>query len=194
MNLRKTVEELQNTPYASRKVVCVDELDNEIGTESLIKAHRDRGVKHRAFSLVLYRVRAGKKEILLQQRAVEKPVFVLLWTNTCCYNMAPGEIYLPRAAERAREEMGARVNQDVLRILYRLSYYAPDLEGWCENELDTVIAGEWDGKVELNPAEAADYRWMSLGELEEDMRGNPEIYAPWFKMIVTDLRFRNVFE
>ncbi len=194
MNLRKTVEELQNTPYASRKVVCVDELDNEMGVESLINAHRDPGIKHRAFSLNLYRVRDGKKELLLQKRAVEKPVFVLLWTNTCCYNMAPGEDYLPRAAERAWEEMGVRISKDALRVLYRFSYYAPDIEGWCENEVDTIIVGEWDGEVNLNPTEAADHMWVDLATLESDMGKNPDFYAPWFKTIVSDSRFRSVFE
>lgn len=191
MNRRKKVEELKNTSYVSRKVVIVDESDNENGTESLINAHRDPGIKHRAFSLVLYRKREGKTEILLQQRAEEKPVFPLYWTNTCCYNMAPGEELLSRAAERAKEEMGVEVGADNLKKLYKFSYYTPDVEGWCENEVDNVIVGEYESEVTINPAEAADYKWIEWNELKDDMQENPDIYAPWWKIIVEDGRLEN---
>ncbi|MFH1244825.1 MAG: hypothetical protein V1487_04630, partial [bacterium] len=78
MSLRKTVEELDQK-YHNRWVVVVDENDQEIGTTGLVEAHRDPGIMHRAFSLQLYRMRDGKKELLLQQRAVGKPVFPFYW-------------------------------------------------------------------------------------------------------------------
>ena len=208
MNLRKTVEELDQK-YHNRKVVLVDESDNELGIGGLIEAHRDPGLQHRAFSLQLYRTINDKKELLLQQRAIGKPVFPFYWANTCCYNMAPTETYLTRAVSRVKEEMGVEVGEDQLRELYKFSYYAPDVEGWCENELDNVIVGEWDpsahsassgqarsGQVglKLNPEEVMDSKWIEWGELNKDIADEPGKYAPWFKTIVTDLRFRSVFE
>lgn len=200
MNLRKTVEELDRK-YHNRKVVLVDENDNELGIGSLIEAHRDPGLQHRAFSLQLYRMVNNKKELLLQQRAIGKPVFPFYWANTCCFNMAPGELYLPRVVSRVKEEMGVVVSQDKLRELYKFGYYAPDLEGWCENELDNVIVGEWDpsassGQValKLNPEEAMDSKWIEWGELNKDIENEPSKYAPWFKTIVSDPRFCSVFE
>jgi isopentenyl-diphosphate delta-isomerase len=193
MNLRKTVSEL-HPKYYNRKVVLVDLDDNEIGEAGLIEAHRDPGLKHRAFSLVLYRKKEGKAELLLQQRSVEKPVFPLLWTNTCCYNLVKGEEYLTRAVTRVKEEMGIEVPVESLKILYSFSYYAPDIEGWCENELDTVIGGEWDGEVVINPEEVADYRWIEIRELEQDVQANPGVYSEWFKLILKDSRFKTNFE
>lgn len=193
MNLRKTIAEL-DPKYHGRKVTLVDLDDNEIGEASLIEAHRDPGLKHRAFSLVLYRRIENRIEILLQQRSSEKPAFPLFWTNTCCYNMVKGEEYLPRAVSRVHEEMGIVVSAESLKILYKFSYYAPDIEGWCENELDTVIVGEWDGEVVLNPGEAADYKWVEINQLDEEIKNNPEIYSMWFTMIMSDPRFRHVFE
>ena len=200
MNLRKTVEELDQK-YHNRKVVLVDESDNELGIGGLIEAHRDPGLQHRAFSLQLYRTINDKKELLLQQRAIGKPVFPFYWANTCCYNMAPTETYLTRAVSRVKEEMGVEVGEDQLRELYKFSYYAPDVEGWCENELDNVIVGEWDpsassGQVglKLNPEEAMAYKWITWEELKTDLQDNAEIYAPWFRQIVGDSRFRVVFE
>lgn len=193
MNLRKTIEELDKK-YHDRKVVLVDDNDNEIGVAGLVGAHRGQGLQHRAFSLQLYRVVGGKKELLLQQRAVEKPVFPYYWANTCCYNLAPGETYLSSAVRRVREEMGAEVGEEGLRELYKFSYYAPDMEGWCENEMDTVIVGEWQGELKLSPDEAMDSRWIQWRELNKDIENDPDKYAPWFKMIVFDPRFRSVFE
>jgi len=181
--------------YKNRKVVLVDEQDNELGVGSLVEAHQGRGQKHRAFSLVLYRptssatsLGVNNVEILLQKRAQAKPVFPGLWANTCCYNMAPGEEYLERAVSRVKEEMGVAVDESVLDKLYQFSYYAPDLEGWCENELDQVIMGEWSGKVMPNPEEAEDYRWIGWKELKKDVTNNPDKYAPWFQTIMSDGR------
>jgi isopentenyl-diphosphate delta-isomerase len=188
MGLRKTVEELANTHYMTRKVLIVDENDEEMGIASLVDAHRGPGIKHRAFSLILYRVCDGIKEILLQKRSEEKPVFPLYWTNTCCYNMLPDEKYLERAATRVKEEMGVTIQPEHLKVLYRFSYYAPDIEGWCENEWDSVIVGQYDGGVTINPHEAADFRWIEWTVMKQDMLQNPDLYAPWWKMIVDDGR------
>jgi len=208
MNLRKTVEEIDQK-YHNRQVVVVDENDEEIKVAGLVEAHRDPGLQHRAFSLQLYRRVGGKAELLLQQRAVEKPVFPFYWANTCCHNMAPGEKYLSRAVSRVYEEMGVAVEEKILRELYKFTYYAPDIEGWCENEVDTVIVGEWNPSahsinsgqassgqagLKLNPDEAMDAKWIEWGELNTDIAENPDKYAPWFKMIVSDPRFRRVFE
>lgn len=193
MNLRKTVEEIDQK-YHNRKVVLVDENDNEMGVAGLVEAHRGQGLQHRAFSLQLYRVVGDKKELLLQQRAVEKPVFPYYWANTCCHNMVMGEEYLSRCVSRVEEEMGVEVREEGLHELYKFTYYAPDVEGWCENELDNVIVGEWDGELKLNPEEAMEAKWVEWGELNKDIEESAEIYTPWFKMMVKDSRFRSVFE
>ncbi len=180
--------------YRERKVVLVDPADRELGEAGLIEAHRDPGLKHRALSLFLYRRRGGKVELLLQQRSADKPVFPSLWSNTCCYNLIRGEDYLSRAVSRVREEMGIAVPASALKILYRFSYYAPDTDGWCENELDTVIVGQWDGEVYPNPDEVADYRWAEWEALGSNVSTQSALYAPWFKMILADDRFRSIFE
>ena len=204
MNLRKTVGEIDQK-YHDRKVVLVDGNDNEIGVAPLVEAHRGKGLKHRAFSLQLYRIKGDKFELLLQQRAANKPVFPYLWANTCCYNLAPGEQYLTSVVKRVKEEMGVVVEEEQLRVLYKFSYFARDIEGWCENELDNVIVGEWsptssktslghDGELNLNPEETMDAQWVEWAEMNKDMTENPDKYAPWFKIIVSDPRFRSVFE
>ena len=177
--------------FMSRKVVLVNEKDQELGTADIYVAHQNGGLKHRALSVILYRHLNGKLELLHQKRASAKPVFKDLWSNTCCTNMRPGDTYLPRAVSRLDEEMGIKVTEEHLRILYSFSYEAEDTTqpGWGENELDTVIAGEWDGEVHANPDEASAYKWIEWENLKQDIKKYPSTYSPWHKMIVRDQRF-----
>lgn len=173
-----------------RQVVLVNEQDRELGTADIYEAHQGKGLKHRALSVILYRIKDQKTEILLQKRAQAKPIFKRLWSNTCCTNMRPGDEYLSRAVSRLDEEMGIKIKPEDLRILYRFSYEAEDLAqpGWSENELDTVLTGKWDGKVKINPEEAEDYKWTPWEELKREVEKNPDIYAPWYKIIINDPR------
>lgn len=192
---------MQNVDYGAyegRRVVLVDEEDNEIGTEDILIAHQGMGKKHRALSVILYRKVDGKIELLMQKRSQNKPVFKGLWSNTCCTNLRPGDTYIERAVSRLKEEVGIEIRSDKLKTLYRFSYEVLDFinSGWCENEVDTVIVGEWDpstssGQVgmKLNPAEAEDAKWMEIGEMRVDIERNPDIYSPWHKLIINDPRF-----
>lgn len=177
-----------------RQVVLVDEQDNELGTAEIERAHQGEGLKHRALSVMLYRKRENKVEWLLQRRAMSKPVFAGFWGNTCCTNLRIGDEYLPRAVSRLKEEMGIEIEEKDLRVLYRFSYRAddPNRSGWCENELDTVIVGEWDGEVTPNPEEVREYVWRGLEELKIEIAQNNKIYAPWLSMIIQSNKLQRV--
>lgn len=170
--------------------MLVDESDKEIGTADIVEAHQGDGLKHRALSVMLYRVVGGKKEWLLQKRAMTKPVFSGFWGNTCCTNLRVGDEYLPRAVSRLQEEMGIKIEEKDLLIVYRFSYRAddPTKDGWCENELDTVIVGKYDGEVECNPEEVSECKWMEIDDLKVEIEKNPDQYAPWLKLIINDPR------
>lgn len=185
----------------NRQVVLVDEQDRELGMADIYLAHQGKGLKHRALSVILYRKVNGKTELLHQKRAMAKPLFKDLWSNTCCTNLRPGDEYLSRAVSRLDEEMGIKIEEKDLRIIYRFSYEIQDdnQPGWCENEVDTVIVGEcppssstsegYKDFVRLNPEEASDAKWIEWEELKEDIENNPKIYSPWHKMIISDPRF-----
>lgn len=176
----------------------MDEQDRELGSADIYQAHQGKGLKHRALSVILYRPTLSSTslgvnksvETLMQKRAETKPVFRGLWSNTCCTNMRPGDEYIDRAVSRLEEEMGIKINARDLRIVYRFSYEVADLNrvGWCENELDTVIVGEWDGEVKLNPEEASDAKWVEWKELRRDIQENPDTYSPWLKIMTRDSR------
>lgn len=203
------MQNMDYSAYQGRRVVLVDQDDNELGVEDILVAHQGEGKKHRALSVILYRKIDGKTELLMQKRSHAKPVFKGLWSNTCCTNLRPGDTYIERAVSRLKEEMGIEVRPVDLRILYRFSYEAPDPSAhstssgqassgqvqWCENEVDTVIVGTsaslsaGEFRCELNPEEAEDAKWIGYEEMKEDMEKNPDIYSPWHKLIINDPRF-----
>jgi isopentenyl-diphosphate Delta-isomerase len=158
------------------KVILVNELDVQIGLMDKLEAH-EKAVLHRAFSVFVLN---GKGELMLQQRAGHKYHSPWLWTNTCCSHQRDGETNLGAGNRRLFEEMGFRTE---LRELFHFIYKAPFDNGLTEHELDHVMIGTFDGVPEINLEEVADWKWMRIEDVKQDMVDNPDIYTIWFKII-----------
>ncbi len=155
-------------------VVLVDEKDREVGVMEKIEAHR-KGLLHRAFSIFVFN---SKGELLLQKRARTKYHSAGLWSNTCCSHPRPGESVLEAAHRRLKEEMGFDCE---LKVVDKLIYSVEFENGLKENEYDYLIIGFWEGEPKPNPDEVEEWKWVSLEEVKEDIRKNPEKYTYWFK-------------
>jgi isopentenyl-diphosphate Delta-isomerase len=44
-----------------------------------------------------------------------------------------------------------------------------------------VFGGTFGGPAKPDAAEASEWKWIALSELEKDIRARPEIYAVWFR-------------
>lgn len=157
-------------------VILVNKEDQQIGLMPKLEAH-EKAVLHRAFSVFVLN---SKNEIMLQQRAQHKYHSPLLWTNTCCSHQREGETNIQAGTRRLFEEMGFKTD---LKELFHFIYKAPFDNGLTEHELDHVMIGYYDKNPEINPEEAADWKWMNIEEVKSDMLLNPEIYTVWFKII-----------
>lgn len=160
----------------AEQVVLVDEKDNEIGLMEKIEAHR-KALLHRAFSVFVLN-KAG--EVMMQQRAHEKYHSGGLWTNTCCSHPRKGESPEEAAHRRLVEEMGFDCPMEKL---FEFVYRADFDNGLTEHEYDHLFVGYYDEEPDLNPEEAADWKWMSLEEITRDLVTNPTHYTEWFKII-----------
>jgi len=132
---------------------------------------------HRAFSVFVFN---EKNELMLQQRAADKYHSPLLWANTCCSHQRDGESNLDAGKRRLQEEMGFECD---LEEKTWFIYKAPFDNGLTEHELDHIMVGNYNGKPNINPEEVADYKWMTLEEVKNDIKNQPEIYTAWFKII-----------
>lgn len=158
------------------QVILVNENDEKIGLMPKMEAH-EKGVLHRAFSVFIFN---DKNELMLQQRALDKYHTPGLWANTCCSHQRDGETSIEAGKRRLMEEMGFTTE---LEERTTFIYKAPFDNGLTEHELDHIMVGQYNGKPKLNPEEVADYKWMALEDVREDIKKNPDKYTPWFKII-----------
>lgn len=158
------------------QVILVNEKDEKIGLMAKQEAH-EKALLHRAFSVFIFN---DNKELMLQQRALHKYHSPGLWTNTCCSHQRDGETSLEAGVRRLQEEMGFTAD---LKETTSFIYKAPFDNGLTEHEFDHVLVGTYNGTPEINPEEVADWKWMSLEDVKDDIARDPDSYSAWFKII-----------
>lgn len=157
-------------------VILVNPHDQKIGLMEKQLAH-EKGLLHRAFSVFIFN---KKGKLLLQQRALDKYHSPGLWTNTCCSHQRDGESNVEAGKRRLFEEMGFVTE---LEEKTSFIYKAPFDNGLTEHEYDHVLVGYYEDNPQINKSEVADWKWMSLEEVKNDLQVNPEAYTEWFKII-----------
>lgn len=158
------------------QVILVTPQDQPIGLMNKIEAH-EKALLHRAFSVFVLN---AKGEVMLQQRAHHKYHSPLLWTNTCCSHQRAGETNIEAGKRRLQEEMGFETD---LKELFHFIYKAPFDNGLTEHELDHVMIGYYNDEPEINTDEVESWKWMSIEDIKQDMKAQPDIYTVWFKII-----------
>ncbi|MDW5290548.1 isopentenyl-diphosphate Delta-isomerase [Formosa sp. PL04] len=157
-------------------VILVNENDEPIGLMPKLEAH-EKGVLHRAFSVFVFN---DDSELMLQQRALDKYHTPGLWTNTCCSHQRDGESNVEAGRRRLEEEMGfVTALEETISFVYK----SPFENGLIEHEYDHVLIGYYDGEPNINPAEVADWKWMTLDAVKVDIKLHPDRYTSWFKII-----------
>ncbi|NCN86302.1 isopentenyl-diphosphate Delta-isomerase [archaeon] len=154
------------------KVILVDKFDNEIGEEEKLLAHK-KGLLHRAISNFVFN---SKGELLIQQRALEKYHCPGLWANTCCSHPRPNEKTINAAYRRLPEEMGFSAPLKYIgKFIYKINFE----NGLTEYEIDHVFKAIHDGKINPNPNEVNDYKWINPKILKKEIKLNPKNYTIW---------------
>jgi len=161
------------------KVILVDEHDNVLGEMEKHEAHLDGGRLHRAFSGFVFN---EKHELLIQKRADTKYHNPGIWANTVCSHPHINETIIQAANRRIFEELGFHANfKQVGKFIYKKSF--PN--GMTEHELDHVVVAKYNGsRINPNPNEVAQTRWISRANLEKEITANPNKFAFWLKEIL----------
>ncbi|MGH8227654.1 MAG: isopentenyl-diphosphate Delta-isomerase [Steroidobacteraceae bacterium] len=174
-NARASLAGAADPPADAEPLILVDEADREVGHLSKALCHAGRGVRHRAFSLLIFN-EGG--ELFLQQRAPSKRLWPLYWSNSCCSHPRRDEPMETAIHRRLEEELGIRC---ALQLLFKFEYQAQYGEAGAEHELCSVYIGRHGGRLEANRDEIAGWRWAPPQALEAEMAGHGAAqFTPWF--------------
>jgi len=159
------------------EVVLVDKKGKFKGLKKKEDAHKHPTKLHKAISVLIF----NKDKALIQKRAKNKKTWPMYWANTCCSHPRKGESFQKAAERRLFEEMGIKTK---LKKKFKIIYESKFNKNYGENEYDWVFVGEYKEKVNPDPNEVFEYKWIELEKLKKDIVVNSKIYTPWFKMIL----------
>ncbi|MEF8780657.1 MAG: NUDIX domain-containing protein [Haloferacaceae archaeon] len=167
---------------AGQDVIAVDPEDNAQGTVNRLEAHTGDGVRHRAFTCMVFD-RDGR--ILLGQRAPQKRLWDTHWDGTVASHPVEGQSQKEATRQRLEEELGVTPDQyGDLRVTDKFEYkrYYPN-EG-VEWEVCAVLKVTLDDTT-LAPddAEIGGRMWVDY----QHFYANPSLYrqlrlCPWFEI------------
>lgn len=160
------------------KVVVVNKKDQVLKTVERSKAHQVNGLLHRGFAVFIFN---NKGELLLTKRSKKKELWPLFWDNSCCSHPKSGESHVQAGERRLKEELGFSCQ---LKYLDKFYYRAVYKNVGSEEEICAVLVGKYDEEIKPDPGEIADFRWVRLDELKEEIKKNPELFTPWLKKAV----------
>lgn len=162
-------------------VVLVNPADEVLGLMEKQQAHVN-GLLHRAFSVFVFN---DKGEMLLQKRAEGKYHSPNQWTNAVCSHPRENESYKQGAERRLFEELGIKAD---LTEKFNFIYKADVGKNLWEHELDYVFTTIYNGDFHLNEDEVSEIRFISMQDLDIEMKNNPENFTEWFKIILKEYK------
>ncbi|MBI87837.1 MAG: isopentenyl-diphosphate delta-isomerase [Euryarchaeota archaeon] len=174
--------------------IVVDENDSVLSSKSKLDCHRGDGVRHRAFSVLIF---DSEGRLLIQKRSSEKITFPGVWANSCCSHPLDkdsennGEVGVINAAKRKlSQELGiskeASEQWDFSHI-GRIEYSCRWDKNWIEREIDHILVVSADAAVNHNQNEISEVKWVDSDEIDQIFSGEGEwsnqLIAPWFRII-----------
>lgn len=176
---------MNNYDTSNQTIILVNEKDEQIGTMQKMEAH-EKGLLHRAFSVMLYRHNEkGELEVLMQKRHRAKYHCGGLWTNTCCGHPSPNESVHEAATRRLFEETHIKAE---LSPKGSFRYIAQFGNGLTEHELDHVFIAEYqENPQDFNRQEISEMKWISTKALKKHFDENPHLYTPWLNQVMNHL-------
>ena len=173
--------------------ISVDSDDLILGPVSKYKAHRNEGVRHRAFSVLIFN---EENKLLIQKRSDDKITFPGVWANSCCSHplYVDGEMdsgthrgVANAAIRKMPQELGIDTNSfssEDFNLIGRFEYSSIAESGWIEHEIDYVIGIHANIEINPNVNEVSEHKWLSKEELMDFCLDDSNDIAPWFLAII----------
>jgi isopentenyl-diphosphate delta-isomerase len=167
---------------ARQDVVAVDADDNEEGIVNRLEAHTGGGVRHRAFTCLVF---DEADRLLLAQRAPGKRLWDTHWDGTVASHPEPGESQTAATRERLGDELGVTPDQFTeLRVTDRFEYKRHYENAGLEWEVCAVLKTTLtDATLDPDEAEIAGLLWVDYEHLHEHPAWYRQLrLCPWFEI------------
>ena len=164
---------------STEEVVLLDDAGHAIGTAAKAEVHGPDTPLHLAFSCYVFDEDA---RLLVTQRALAKPTFGGVWTNSCCGHPAPGEPIEDAVRRRTGQELG--LDLDRVRLVlpgfgYRAVVASGPYAGWVEHELCPVFTATATGDPAPDPAEVEAWEWVPWAGFRDDVLTGRREVSQW---------------
>jgi isopentenyl-diphosphate delta-isomerase len=170
----------------AEEVVLLDEAGHAIGALPKASTHHADTPLHLAFSCYVFDLDG---RLLLTRRALDKPTFPGVWTNSFCGHPAPGEGLVEAVERRGAQELGLSLTQLRL-VLPAFRYQATMSDGVRENELCPVFTAVTTSEPRPDPAEVAAVEWVPWGAFRDRVIIGREDVSVWCALQVPELARR----
>jgi isopentenyl-diphosphate delta-isomerase len=161
-----SLSKLDSSQLEMMKEMClvVDENDKVIDSVSKIDCHRGKGIRHRAFSVLIF---DSEDRLLMQQRSIEKITFPGIWANSCCShpldveNENGDEIegVIHASKRKMFQELG--IPEEIssswdYNHIGRFEYSCRWDDEWIEHEIDHILIVRASPELSINGYEMVD--------------------------------------
>lgn len=153
--------------------------------------HAGAGRCHLAITVLLFNSRG---QVLLQRR--KHQIFDNMWDLTGATHLLhkadSQDETVEEAATRCLKTEYGITEQIKLENLGFFNYFTKygDL---CENEHCAMMAGEYNGAVNLDSSAGYEYKWVDKSKFLKDLETNPKNYTPWAASGTNILKQANFF-
>jgi isopentenyl-diphosphate Delta-isomerase len=155
-------------------LTIVDETDRIVGSSDYEHIHAE-GLLHRFVSIFLL---DENGRLLLQKRASLKPHGNLL-SESVSGHVRHDENYLQAATRRLREELGL---QEKLKDVCKIHVNTEEVQRkWKNNAFVMIYECITSKEILINPLEVQDAYFLSLYQVVEFLKTNPNVFVPGFK-------------
>ena len=150
----------KTTKQKPETLILVDAHDNQVGLGRKIDVHLGDGQRHRAFTAILIN---DKKQILMVQRSLKKPLWPTFWDGSFSSHPNVGEILEQACERRAKQELGIKAKN--FKKLIKYNYHKKWSEVFSEWECNHILQAKFNGDIIPNLEEVMDYKWLSWKEI-----------------------------
>jgi isopentenyl-diphosphate delta-isomerase len=169
------------------EVVLLAEDGTALGTAAKSEVHGPDTPLHLAFSCYVFDTDG---RLLVTQRALDKPTFGGVWTNTCCGHPAPGEPIAEAVRRRVGQELGLELEELRLvlpRFRYRAVVELGPHAGTVENEMCPVYVATASSDPTPDRAEVEAWEWAPWAEFRDDVLSGRRQVSLWCREQVAEL-------